>query len=141
MREPAPRVTLVRRRTVENVDSIGIRGPQMDPVLGREVEECQQLLLIVGDSGVPSRPVLRTPALLDDLSIDPSGRYASFRQGDPQVLSILYFGATWDSGLARAVLASVIALVLGLLVGALGTRAYDLKGLTRKYSAPAAAAQ
>lgn len=55
--------------------------------------------------------------------------------------SILYFGATWDSGLARAVLASLIALVLGLLVGALGTRFYDLKGLARKHSAPAAAGQ
>ncbi|MEU9339897.1 hypothetical protein AB0D74_01535 [Streptomyces sp. NPDC048278] len=29
-----------------------------------------------------------TSALLDDLSIDPSGRYAPFRQADPQVLSI-----------------------------------------------------
>ncbi|WP_280221552.1 MULTISPECIES: YhgE/Pip domain-containing protein [Nocardia] len=50
--------------------------------------------------------------------------------------SILYFGATWDSGLARGVLAAALAIVLGLLVGALGTHAYDLKGLTRKPSAP-----
>jgi len=45
--------------------------------------------------------------------------------------SILYFGATWDSGLERAVIASVAALVLGLLIGTLGTRTYDSKGLAR----------
>ncbi|MBK3572817.1 DUF3533 domain-containing protein [Streptomyces sp. MBT65] len=52
--------------------------------------------------------------------------------------SILYFGASWDAGLGRAVIASVIAVGLGLLVGALGTRAYDLKGLARKHTAAAA---
>ncbi|MFF6772201.1 YhgE/Pip domain-containing protein [Streptomyces sp. NPDC012637] len=55
--------------------------------------------------------------------------------------SILYFGATSDSGLTRAVSAAVIALALGLLVGALGTRGYDLKGLARKHSTPAVAGQ
>ena len=53
--------------------------------------------------------------------------------------SILYFGATGDSGLTRAVVAAAIALILGLLAGALGTRAYDLKGLARKDGAPAVA--
>lgn len=47
--------------------------------------------------------------------------------------SILYFDAVWDAGLGRAVLASVLAGVLGLAVGALGTRAYDRKGLARKH--------
>lgn len=46
-RHPAPRVTLVRNRTVEKVDRI--RGPQLHPVLGRIVEERQQFVLIIGD--------------------------------------------------------------------------------------------
>ncbi|QLY28114.1 DUF3533 domain-containing protein [Nocardia huaxiensis] len=50
--------------------------------------------------------------------------------------SILYFGATWDSGLTRGVTAAVIALIVGVLAGTLGTRTYDLKGLTRKHSDP-----
>ncbi|MFK0112096.1 DUF3533 domain-containing protein [Streptomyces sp. NPDC091217] len=54
--------------------------------------------------------------------------------------SILYFGTTWDAGLGRAVIASVIAIVLGPLAGTLGTRAYDRKGLARKHT-PAVAEQ
>ncbi|QNP75369.1 DUF3533 domain-containing protein [Streptomyces roseirectus] len=53
--------------------------------------------------------------------------------------SALYYGATWDSGLGRAVLASAVALVLGLAVGYLGTRVYDRKGLVRGHTVPAAA--
>lgn len=53
--------------------------------------------------------------------------------------SILYFGATWDSGLARARLRDR-ACPRPPRRGP-GHRAYDLKGLTRKHSAPAAAAQ
>ncbi|WP_075730836.1 YhgE/Pip domain-containing protein [Streptomyces acidiscabies] len=49
------------------------------------------------------------------------------------VRSVLYFGATWDGGLGRAVIASTVALVLGLAAGFLGTRAYDRKGLTRSH--------
>ena len=45
---PAPRVTLVRSLTVENVDSC-VCGPQVDPVLGRKVVERQQFLGVVGD--------------------------------------------------------------------------------------------
>jgi YhgE/Pip-like protein len=47
--------------------------------------------------------------------------------------SVLYFGATWGSGLGRAVIACVAALVLGVLVGYLGTRSYDRKGLVRRH--------
>ncbi|WP_416971731.1 YhgE/Pip domain-containing protein [Streptomyces sp. 4F14] len=53
------------------------------------------------------------------------------------VRSVLYYGATWDGGLGRAVIASLVALVLGLTAGLLGTRAYDRKGLTRAHTAPA----
>ncbi|NNN29141.1 DUF3533 domain-containing protein [Streptomyces sp. S3(2020)] len=49
--------------------------------------------------------------------------------------SVLYFGATWDSGLGRAVIASLAAVVLGILVGFLGTRSYDRKGMVR-HTAP-----
>ncbi|MGI5461149.1 YhgE/Pip domain-containing protein [Streptomyces sp. CA-249302] len=45
--------------------------------------------------------------------------------------SVLYFGATWDSGLGRAVIACLAAVVLGVLVGFLGTRSYDRKGMAR----------
>ncbi|MET8981859.1 DUF3533 domain-containing protein [Streptomyces sp. NPDC004539] len=51
--------------------------------------------------------------------------------------AILYYGATWDAGVGRAVTASLVALVLGLAAGWLGTRAYDRKGLTRSHRAPA----
>jgi len=52
--------------------------------------------------------------------------------------SILYFGATWDGGVGRAVTASAVTLVLGLVAGYLGTRAYDRKGLIRSHRVPAA---
>jgi hypothetical protein len=42
-------VTLVRSRTVLNVDSMGVRCAQMDPVLGRTVVERQQHVLVVDD--------------------------------------------------------------------------------------------
>jgi YhgE/Pip-like protein len=45
--------------------------------------------------------------------------------------SILYFGATADSGLARAVTAAAIGLVIWLVVGAAGVRWYDRKGYNR----------
>ncbi|MEV5838745.1 ABC transporter permease [Nocardia sp. NPDC052112] len=47
--------------------------------------------------------------------------------------SILYFGGTWETGLGRSVIAGVITIVLGLFIGAFGTRAYDRRGLTRKH--------
>ena len=49
VRDPAPRVTLVRSRTVANVDSIGLGRAQVHPVLGRIVVERQQHLLLVDD--------------------------------------------------------------------------------------------
>ncbi|MEU6773797.1 DUF3533 domain-containing protein [Streptomyces sp. NPDC046759] len=54
------------------------------------------------------------------------------------VRSVLYFGAVWDAGLGRAVTAAAAALVLGLGAGALGTLAYDRKGLVRRHAAPSA---
>src|SRR4051812_22360915 len=48
-RDPGPLVTLLPWRTVANVLPNGVRGPQVDPVLGGEVVERQQLVDVVGD--------------------------------------------------------------------------------------------
>jgi hypothetical protein len=48
-REPGPLVTRCRNRTVAKVDSIGVRGSQVDPVLGRVVVELQQHVEVLGD--------------------------------------------------------------------------------------------
>jgi hypothetical protein len=65
------------------------------------------------------------------------GEFEPMRQIYLGCRSILYFGATWDSGLGRAVIAAAVALMAGLIVGALGTRTYDHKGLAR-HQRPAA---
>src|SRR5664280_1120346 len=48
-REPGPLVTLVPCRTVAKVDSMGVRGSQMDPMVGRVVVELQQHVQLAGD--------------------------------------------------------------------------------------------
>ncbi len=48
-REPGPRVIFVRCRTVANVDPDRVGGAQVDPVLGGEVVDGEQLLEVVGD--------------------------------------------------------------------------------------------
>jgi hypothetical protein len=48
-------VTLVRRRTVAKVDSIG--RLQVDPVLGRHVVKGEQCVRLVGDLGDGLRPL------------------------------------------------------------------------------------
>ncbi|TIC85063.1 DUF3533 domain-containing protein [Nocardioides sp. GY 10113] len=45
--------------------------------------------------------------------------------------AILYFDGGWDAGLGRALVAAGVAAALGLLVGLVGTRAYDRRGLGR----------
>jgi hypothetical protein len=53
LREPAPLVTLALSLTVENVDSIGFRRPQLCPVLGKligEVGVCNLELSVVTDA-------------------------------------------------------------------------------------------
>ncbi|MBI9113728.1 YhgE/Pip domain-containing protein [Sanguibacter suaedae] len=45
--------------------------------------------------------------------------------------SILYFGATADSGLRRGLVAAAAFTVVGLVVGLVGTAAYDRRGLHR----------
>ncbi|MEQ6903094.1 ABC transporter permease [Nocardioides sp. YIM 152588] len=49
--------------------------------------------------------------------------------------AILYFDAGWDAGLGRALAAAGIAAALGLVVGLVGTRAYDRRGLARVHRA------
>ena len=46
-RDTQPRVFAVRSRTVAKVDSIGVGGPDMHPVLGRKVIEGSQRLPIL----------------------------------------------------------------------------------------------
>jgi YhgE/Pip-like protein len=62
------------------------------------------------------------------------GDFEPLRQVYVGTRSVLYFGAAWDSGLSRAVTASAIALVAGVVAGLLGTRAYDRKGLARQHA-------
>lgn len=45
--------------------------------------------------------------------------------------SILYLDASWDAGLRQGVIACIIAIVLGLAAGLIGTRIYDTRGYTR----------
>ncbi|QUD84544.1 DUF3533 domain-containing protein [Gordonia polyisoprenivorans] len=47
------------------------------------------------------------------------------------VRAVLYFDADWDAGLGRSVIQMVIGLVVGVLLGWLGTTFYDRKGWHR----------
>ena len=47
------------------------------------------------------------------------------------VRSIIYFNATLDSGLGTSLTLTAIGLAIGLVLGAVGTKVYDHKGLTR----------
>src|SRR6478609_3110021 len=75
-REPGPLVTLLRCRTVANVDSIG--GAQIDPVLGRVVVELQQHVQVVDD-------------LRDGLGELGAVVDSERLRGDPGVLAVLGF--------------------------------------------------
>ena len=50
-RDPGPLVTLVRNRTVANVDNYRVRRAQMHPVLGRVAVELQEHIGVVDDLG------------------------------------------------------------------------------------------
>ena len=45
--------------------------------------------------------------------------------------SIIYFNGTLDSGLGTSLTLTAIGLAIGLVLGAVGTKVYDHKGLTR----------
>ena len=47
------------------------------------------------------------------------------------VRSILYFDADWDAGLGRAVIQTIVGLIVGGLLGWVGTKYYDHKGWHR----------
>ncbi|MFD7358015.1 YhgE/Pip domain-containing protein [Streptomyces sp. NPDC059885] len=96
--------------------------------LGMVVNLFLFIVLSVPSSG-GTTPLEATPSFLRFLaSFEPMHQiYLGTR-------SVLYFGATWDSGLGRAVIASVAALGLGIIVGCIGTRSYDRKGLLRRHT-------
>ncbi|MEU6802618.1 YhgE/Pip domain-containing protein [Streptomyces neyagawaensis] len=99
--------------------------------LGMVVNLFLFIVLSVPSSG-GTTPLEATPSFLRFLaSFEPMHQiYLGTR-------SVLYFGATWNTGLDRAVIASIAAIVLGVLAGFLGTRSYDRKGLVRRQT-PAA---
>jgi hypothetical protein len=47
------------------------------------------------------------------------------------VRSLIYFNDTLDSGLGTSLTLTAIGLAIGLVLGAVGTKVYDHKGLTR----------
>ncbi|MFK0111966.1 YhgE/Pip domain-containing protein [Streptomyces sp. NPDC091217] len=92
------------------------------------------IVLSIPSSG-GTAPLEATPPVFRIL-----GAFEPMRQVYLGTRSILYFGARWDAGLGRAVIACVVALAAGLAVGVLGTLFYDRKGFRRHY-APLAVAE
>ncbi|MET8977934.1 DUF3533 domain-containing protein [Streptomyces sp. NPDC004539] len=93
--------------------------------LGMVVNLFLFIVLSIPSSG-GTAPLEATPAVFRFL-----GTFEPMRQVYLGTRSILYFDAQGDAGLGRALLACAVALVAGLLVGALVTRWYDRKGLDR----------
>ena len=94
-RDPGPLVTLVRNRTVANVDSIGFVVRKWDPVLGRVPVELQEHVGVVDDLG-DRLGVLRAVIYLEGLDRD---------LGLVDVLGVVDFphrrGRTWMSRLGQ----------------------------------------
>ena len=76
----APLVRTVRCRTVAKTNSIGVRGPQVIPVLGGEVEEGEQRITVPGQA--LGRLRVFRPILLDEDRDGGFGRRSRRRRGD-----------------------------------------------------------
>lgn len=72
-------------------------------------------------------PLEATPPLFRFL-----GSFEPMHQLYLGVRSVLYYGGTWESGLGRAVIFSVVTGVVGLIVGLIVTRFFDRAGLHRR---------
>jgi YhgE/Pip-like protein len=71
-------------------------------------------------------PLQAEPRVYSVLSI-----FEPMRQVFLGISSIIYFDAQWDAGLSRALMMTVIGLLIGVLLGLIVTRYYDRKGLNR----------